>query len=337
MQRNLMHAVLGLALLAAPAGAGAEALNVSQLGAGVAIPFVTGIDLATKAVLTNAAGGDRRLHFDVINGDPGENWDVESFECTLTARETVEISFTSAEAEIVEMTTDGVAHAIGETSWIKFECDAVEGVKTQIGGDAGNDGRVSSNAARGVLWVTVQDADGNTVSDDALFADFTIFNYVTTSAASAPATAVQGGAFNDGDRKYTFDGFEYAKFPAANATNFHPPALLNDNFLLAFTLDGVTGAAPTVRVRVLWYDDDEHVEDDAFEFKCFDLVHYDEISPGLAALDTAGHMELIPVASALEPARPLVCYNHQDGKLKPCATSTSLFDRFPAPMLDTQL
>jgi hypothetical protein len=334
--KPLFHAVIAAALLGLAQGAGAEALNVSQLGAGVAIPFVTSPDIATKAVLTNAAGGDRRLHFDVINGDPNENWDVESFECTLTARETVEIVFSDG-ALFDDSSTQTPMEPISGGSWILFECDAVEGVKTQIGGDAGSDGRIASDASQGVLWVTVQDANGNTVSDDALFADFTIFNALNTSAASAPATAVQGGAFNDGDRKYTFDGFEYAKFPAANATNFHPPALLNDNFLLVFTLDGVTGAAPTVRVRVLWYDDDEHVEDDAFEFKCFEFVRYDQISPGLAALDTAGHMELIPVASALEPARPFVCYNHQDGKLKPCATSTSLFDRFPAPMLDTQL
>jgi hypothetical protein len=316
-------AVAGLSV-----GASAQQLNINELAAGVAIPFWTGTDVMTKAVLTNGAGGDRRLHFDVINGDPGESWDVESFNCDLTARETVEFKFTY----------DGVG---GST--IEFECDAIEGVDPEFGGDAGSDGEINSDAYRGVLWVSVQDSQSETVSENVLFADFTIIDMAAGEAASAPAVGIQGGANNDGDRNYEFDGTEYHKFAAASATNYHPP-VQHPGTLVIFTLDGVTGAAPGVRVRVLWYDDDEHVEDDAFFFQCFEKIDYQTIAPGLAALDTAGHMELIPVANAAtqEPARPFVCYNMQDAPaggttLRPCATSTSDFERTPPPSLDTQL
>jgi hypothetical protein len=329
----LLHGLLGLALLGVAHGAAASKFGLQELGSGVAIPFLTGPDLMTKAVLTNVAAADRVLHFDVINGDPGENWDVESFQCTLTAGETVEISFVGGDTWVGGSTNAGTD--FGGDSWIRFECDRVEGVNQEFGGDAGSDGTIASNASRGVLWVTVQNDHGHTLANNVLFADFSIFNLASGMAASSNAASVQGVS-NDGDRKYEFNGSEYLKFAAASATNFRAP-LGTESFLLIFTLDGVTGAPPTVRVRVLWYDDDEHVEDDAFEFKCFDLVHYEDIAPGLASLETAGHIELLPVPSALEPARPFVCYNYQDGTLRPCATSTSYFDRIPSPSLDTQL
>jgi hypothetical protein len=340
MRTQILALALALpfATLASPTGASAQALSIHELGAGVAIPFVTGDDLTTRAVLTNAAGGDRRLHFDVLNGDPGEKWEIESFHCTLSARETVEIVFTStlADASAGAFETDDLEWRKQNGAWISFECDAVEGRPQELAGDAGNDGQVLSNATRGVLWVTVQDADRNTLSENVLFADFTLLDTAAAHAASAQATAVQGGATNDGDRRYDFDGTEYAKLAAASATNFVTPAG-GENFLLAFTLDGRTGAAPTVRARVLWYDDDEHVEDDALQFDCFELIPYEQIAPGLATLDSAGHMELLPVESAQQPVRPLLCYNYQDGAMRPCATSTSTFDRDPEPALDTQL
>jgi hypothetical protein len=329
MKKVLMSALATMAVAGLAGGAFAQQLNINELGALQAIPFLTSSTVSTKAVLTNGAGGDRSLHFDVINGDPSENWDVESFQCDLTARETVEITFTN----------DGSGG-----SDITFECDAVEGVDIAFGGDAGSDGTISSDAERGVLVVTVQDALGATTSENVLFSDFTIYDSGSGEAASAPATSIQGAGANDGNRTYTFNGLEYAQFAAASATNYHPPAT-NGGQLLIFTLDGTTGAGPWVRVRVLWYDDDEHVEDDAFRFQCFDVVDYNTIAPGLAALDTAGHMELIPVADAatLSPVRPFTCYNMQEGPsgagstLRPCNTTTALFTRVPDPALDTQL
>lgn len=327
MKKALMSILATMAVAGLAGGAFAQQLNINELGALQAIPFLTSSTVSTKAVLTNGAGGDRALHFDVINGDPSENWDVESFECELTARETVEITFTNNNAG-------------GST--ITFECDAVEGVAENIGGDAGNPGTVLSDAEQGVLVVTVTDGAGATTSENVMFSDFTVYDSGSSEAASAPATSIQGGAMNNGDKKYDFDGMEYLQFAAASATNYHPPAT-NGGQLLIYTLDGTTGSGPFVRVRVLWYDDDEHVQDDAFTFQCFDLVSYSTISPGLAALATAGHMELIPVADTAtqSPARPFVCYNMQEGPsgagdtLRPCNTATSLFAGTAS--LDTQL
>jgi len=333
--RNVSRAVIGLFATMAVAGfagvASAQALNINALAAGVAIPFVTSVAtptsaLATTAVITNGSAASRTLHFDLINGDPNEFWEIQSWICTLTARETMEIVFTNDSSG---------------GSNVRFECDDVEG---QSGPPfAGNDGNVASEAERGVLWVTVENALGQTVGENILFADFTILDVVAGDAASAEAAGFQGGPVNNGDKKYDFNAVEYSRFPAALATNFQAPATW-DGRLLLFTLDGIPGLPPAVRARLLWYNDDEDFEDDAIDFKCMAFLRYSDIAPGLGALTTAGHMSIIPVTEPLSAIkRPLLCYNIQEAPLggstlRSCAQSTAAFIRpLPEPSLDTQL
>jgi hypothetical protein len=341
-----------VAALAAPVRAPAQ-LDIARLAAGLAIPYVTrGTGVMTSAVITNAASDSRTLHFDLLNGDSEENWEIQSWQCTLTARESVRIDFVY---ELVPGPPGG-SPWVGNTH-VRFECDAIEGV---IGPPyAGNDGDVFSDGQQGVLWVTVQNAAGQTLGENILFGDFTIIDPRVGAAASAPAAGFLGLAQNNGDNKYVFtpgDSFgglpaEYDGFPAALATNFLPPATYPGQ-LLAFTLDGIPGLAPAVRARVLWFNDDEAVEDSAFDFKCMEFIDYADIAPGLAALDTAGHIEILPVvhpgvlSSPIDDVRrPLVCYNLQDSPgggslLRPCAQSTARFANPPGqppPVLDTQL
>jgi hypothetical protein len=354
LKRFTMH------LAAATAGIvlAAQGVLADPVGAGVAIPFLTDITgVSTKILLTNLSGGDRVLYFDLLNGDPGEAWDSQSWQCTLTSGETVEILVKNdvfphtgtSESFTTTSLLEPVAPS-GNGSYVLFECDAREGVDPRFGGDAGNDGEILTEAERGVLWVTVQDGHGDTTAENVLTADFSIFDPIAGTAASAPAAHFPSFAgINNGDRAYSFfpaQPPEYAPFPSASATNYLPPASY-PGALLAFTLDGVTGAAPPVRARVLWYDDDEHVEDDAFTFECMDVIPYEDIAGGLAALDTAGHMEMVAVEVPGDRKRPFLCYNLQDAPaggttMRACARSSSFFvpsgaAPYATPVLDTQL
>jgi hypothetical protein len=347
---NLLASFFFASAVALAGHAGAQALNAFSLSAGLAIPFKTDLEsLRTSAVITNGASDERTLHFDLLNGDPEENWEVQSWQCTLTARETVQLLIVN----------DGQG---GST--INFECDAEEG--TMGAPFAGNDGVINSDAEQGVLWVTVQNAAGQTIGDNILFGDFTLEDTATGAAASAVAAGFGGTPLpNDGDKRYAFfpgapfgpnpEFPEYAPFPAVVATNYLPPASYPGR-LLVFTLDGVPGVPPQVRARVLWYNDDEDFEDDAFDFKCMDFLDYGAIAPGLAALTTAGHMEITPVLHPGEfpgtfddTKSPLLCYNIQDAPgggstMRPCAQSTSFYLNIDpvtgvarGALLDTQL
>jgi hypothetical protein len=333
-----MGLLAAVAVIGYAGGASAQ-LNIAELAAGVAIPFKTDNQgLSTEAVLTNGGAGDRTLHFDLLNGDPGEDCEVQSWVCTLTARETVSISFTN--------------DAAGGSS-VDFECDAIEGV--DVAPFAGNDGNINSDAEQGVLWVSIENTVGQTIYENILFADWTLVDTTSGEAASAPAAGFQGAtAGGNTDKVYVFDGTtEYSTFPAVLATNYNPPATWPGE-LLTFTLDTTAGVAPQVRARILWYNDDEDYEDDSIDFECFDVIDYNSIAPGLAALDSAGHMEIIPVThpgsfpGTFDDTRaPLLCYNLQDAPqggstLRPCNQSTAAFVKDPAnanvfPTLDTQL
>jgi hypothetical protein len=336
--RNGWMGLIAAVAVVGYAGVASAQLNIAELAAGVAIPFKTdSTSLSTEAVLTNGGSADRTVHFDLINGDPAEAWEVQSWVCTLTARETVQITFTNDAAG-------------GST--VTFECDAIEGL---VGPPfAGNDGTINSDAEQGVLWATIQNTVGQTIRENILFGDWTLIDTASGEAASAPAAGFQGFTGGNTDKVYVFDGAtEYSTFPAVLASNYLPPATYPGQ-LLVFTLDGVTGVAPQVRARILWYNDDEDFEDDSIDFKCFDVLDYNTIAPGLAALDSAGHMEIIPVthpgtfpATFDDTRAPLLCYNLQDAPgggstLRPCNQSTSAFvkdltDPNVFPQLDTQL
>ena len=361
---------MGLAAMfaAGSAGVASASLDITEVAAGVAIPFETsrdghrsdtkcvskcdGGEVFTQAVITNAGANDITLHFDLINGDSGRRkkggsdgfWESQSFTCDVTARETV----------LIEILEDG------DGSKVLFECDDPE--QNNDGdpngnagnGDAGNDGEVFSDASRGILWVTVQDSLGDTLAEDVLFADFTIVDTGRATAMSSFAAGFQGGSDPDGDNNYRFDGNDYVRFPTTQATNYLPPVEAPGE-LLVFTLDGYTGFAPDVRVNVLWYDDDERFEDDSFAFECMDWISYDEIADGLDELASAGHMELFPKATLVDPRGdgpvrvPFLCYNvqyptaalHEDhgshgwlgaATMRPCAKSAADFIRSSPPV-----
>jgi hypothetical protein len=159
-------------------------------------------------------------------------------------------------------------------------------------------------AANGILFIAAADpATGKTISEDLLFGDSVVVDTTLGQAYSFGAIPFQAGnGFNNGNKVYSFDGQEYAKFPSVVATNFIAPASdpttrINAELIL-FTLDGTTGnpTAPRVAVAGLGYNDDEVPFDFQWEFDCFDIVRLQDMSANFDQTflgSLSGHLQLV--------------------------------------------
>ena len=306
--------LLSLALYALPAAAdvppggggtsGGLNLNLDEMAAALALPVLTGaqgpntikdtpgdVIIRTPSAInlltiTNGKSHPVLLRVDVISGDPtgpggGDTWQSDSFDCFLTGRET----------------TTALVVRSGAGSNIFMECSTPLGLV--------NDNKfVAAKAANGIFWAAAADpVTGKTISEDVLFGDAVVVDVQRGMALSFGAIPFQAGhGFNNGNKVYSFDGEEYAKWPGAVVTNFIAPngtASTPRAELILFTLDGTTGnpTAPRVSVAGLAYNDDEVAFDFQHEFDCFDVVGLANLSlnftqPFLGSL--SGHLQLVP-------------------------------------------
>ena len=309
------------AVLAAVAAAGltagaasAQNLDLDEMAAALALPVLTGgqppntikftngdVILGDNAALnlltiTNGKAQPVLLRVDVISGDPagpggGDTWQSDSFDCFLTGRET----------------TTALVIANGAGSIIFMECSTPLGLV--------NDNKfVAARAANGIFWVAAADpANGKTISEDVLFGDAVVIDTVLGQAFSFGAIPFQAGnGFNNGNKVYSFDGEEYAKWPGVVATNFIAPRGVAAGIppmgpplpgikaeLVLFTLDGTTGnpTAPRVSLAGLAYNDDEVAFDFQHEFDCFDVISLTDMSLNFEQSflgSLSGHLQLVP-------------------------------------------
>ncbi len=271
--------VLGAAMLAAPARAN---LQLDEMAAALALPFLAGPAVTTEIVVTNGLAEGITLQVLVINGDEGEEWDTASFACRVTARETTWFVIT-------DRGEDGGA--------IDFECSTTDADADSAPEDLNLARRELIDARSGIFFVSVAQL-GQTVSKNAIFGDATIFDALAGDAFSVGAIAFQGiDALNqDGDLQFRFDGLEYAEFPASLATDFLAPDASTTAELILFTLDGTADFTPVpIELRVLFYNDDETERDASFDFDCFAILPLNQIDPRLsfAGLGSrAGHITL---------------------------------------------
>ncbi len=274
-------------------------LDLSEMGALLAVPFVTaGADgtngsesvqtllenTLTEVVVTNGLAEAVTLHINIVNGDAGEKWQTQSLDCFVTARETTHFVFRS----------DGAG---GST--LEYEC-SVTGATAASSPDALGQARTEPLvAAKGIMVIALEQG-GLTVSRNALFGEATVIDSAAGMAWSAPALSFQGldPLSQDGDRQYRFNGLEYSTFPASLATNFLAPNPWRTTELLLFSLDGTADVTPvSVSLRVFFYDDDETERDAKLDFDCFDIVTLESIDPRLTEANlgsTAGHLTLTP-------------------------------------------
>ncbi len=308
---KLTQLTLALALLALTAvPAGAQNLDLDEMAAALALPILTGghgpnliknstgdvvipgPTAITLATVTNGKSTPVLLRVDAISGDPtnpgfgGDTWQSDSFDCLLTGRETTTFLFLPAPQ------IDG--------SFVYVECST----------PFGTDGPLADNkvlglrTANGIAYMAVADPNtGKVISEDVVFGDAVVIDTAAAQAYSFGAIPFQAGnGANDGNKVYRFDGNEYAKFPAALATNFIAPAANRINAeLILFTLDGTTGnpTVPRVALAGLGYDDDETPFDFQWEFDCFDVVSLTDMSINFAQVflgSLSGHLQLVPQA-----------------------------------------
>ena len=247
-------ALLGALLAGLLAGTQAEAetLDIEQLGAALALPFITGgagvagnDDAVTLTTITNGRNAPVTLLIDVINGDPspsGELCSSLSVQCSLTGRETALFVFSPN----------------GSGATLDVECTDL---------DSGNVENVakSLDAQNGILFVAV--ADGGTsapISEDLLLGDAVVVDFEDDSAYAFGAIAFQAGSGqNDGNKVYRFDGVEYAQFPRSLVGG-------GDEVIL-FTLDFTVGQPAPPRARLGSIAIDGSVDGGAL-FECFDIL-----------------------------------------------------------------
>jgi hypothetical protein len=284
--------------------AGAQNLEVDEMAAALSLPVITGgqrpntlkgsrgsalIDDDTAVTLdtvTNGRSTSVLLRVDVISGDPADarssdRWQSDSFDCLLKAHQTATFVFTP----------DGAG------SMMQVTC----ATPLAASGPFADNKLLGLRAANGILFVAAADpATGKTISQDVLFGGAVVVDIMRGQVFRLSAIPFQAGTgHNDGNKVYSFDGQEYARFPAVLATNFIAPDPQRIHAeLILFTLDGTTAnsQAPRVALAGLGYNDDEAQFDFQWEFDCFDIVQFEDMSPNftqdvLGSL--SGHLQLV--------------------------------------------
>jgi hypothetical protein len=257
--------------------ASASNLDLDEIGSLLVLPVITGglTGGSTTAVTVTNAGGDVRLHLNVISGDSEDSWKSQDFGCDVTASETVLFYFEPGDFG---------------GSFVTYECDGDVTLRSPL------------YARNGVMVVTTENPNtGDTINPNQIFGDSVVLDYRDSVAYSVGAIPFQGIAPGPGvgDRQYRFDNVEYTQFPSAVATNFIAPNLSIDASLILFTLDGTTGRenTPEAGVTIRFYNDDEVQYSSSHFFDCFDIVDLAEIDERFkedALGSSAGHLILTP-------------------------------------------
>jgi len=307
-----LAALVAAGLGAAPARA-ADSLNVGEVAAALAFPYLTGAggvadipdgeiqlseeiylhslpQIETVMTITNALSTPVVLKFVAIDGDPDGTWGTQSFECYVTGRETT---------QIVVREDRGMA-----TAWL--ECNNPNNVAPV---EAVEERKELLIGKRGILFVSLEDpGTGEKLVENAIFGDWAMLNFgglekdlvaydYRLAADSDWAFGAEAIGFqacngtNNGPDLFAFDGQEYSKFPSVVAANFVAPDEFDadasrplfvprtEAALILFTLDGLQGVAPPVSVEGFFFDDDEVERDYDYKFECMDIVRLSTIDP----------------------------------------------------------
>jgi hypothetical protein len=259
--RNLIVGVVVAMLLSTGVYAGSD---LNEVGAFLVYPTILAaraddarmggmVRLETFVTSTNAGPDDVIAHVSYINGD----WDDDyqycyecDFEIPLTGNDT--------ETLVISKGDYGVTHITAEDLYLDMTCPW----------------------PFGMLVVSLEDEDGNTLSDNVLLGEEVVVNYARGAAFSIPAIPFQGNT-NDGDREFEFDDAEYGKMPRIIAADFLAPWYDSPNnaFLSLFTLGFERQFPPLVDCSVIGFDADEHPFSSSFQFGCWTYFDLCDVSP----------------------------------------------------------
>jgi hypothetical protein len=293
---GILAAVVAVGLQAGTASAN---LDLSELGASLATPVITGAGGAaggfavTYTTITNASNAGINLHINVVNGDPGGLWSSSSFDCWLSAHETTLFVFVPTGPT---------------TSQAFYECSEIGAGPTSTLDRLNIQTSTAFNHATGIMFVAVEKGDPLVTSlSNVVLGDWVTIDYARGTAYSAEAISFQGKTAvgpKAEDQVYQFDGLEYAAFPSVLATNFIAPvgpkaAPQLKAELVLFTLDGSIANTPVpVKFAFDYYNDDERKRDGIKAFDCFAVIDLLDLSPNFEDRflgSAVGHLVMTPV------------------------------------------
>jgi hypothetical protein len=282
--RSIKTFLAGLttALLLASGSASFAGSDLNEVGALLVYPAIATYDvlgatgLETFVTITNAGSLPVIAHVSYINGDKNDS--KYCYECDFE----VPLTGNDTETLTVQFGPTGIQIASEDTP-LSFSCPWKQGM----------------------MVVALQDAFGNTITDNVLLGEQVVVDYVAGSAFSIPAVPFQGGDGGNGDRTYSFDDNEYGKMPRIVAADFLAPRIADvksRTVLTLFTLDFDRQFPPLTDCSVTGYDANEHPFSASFQFGCWGVTDLCDISPefchpnlGLysgALADTHGWLQL---------------------------------------------
>ncbi|MCP3939801.1 MAG: hypothetical protein GY708_31045, partial [Actinomycetia bacterium] len=208
--RSIKNLVAGLAMaLLVTTGAFAGS-DLNEVGAALVFPLVVSLDESptvpgtgvweTYATITNASIEPVFVHLSMINGDADD--DEYCYECDFT------IPLSGNDTEMLVLRNDAVGGTV---------------IEAEPDGFGFNYFQHSCPISFGMLVATLEDADGNAVTDNVLLGEEVLVNYDEGFALSVPAVSFQGQNGGDGNRRFGFDDIEYGKLPRIIATDFIAP------------------------------------------------------------------------------------------------------------------
>ncbi|MCP3994385.1 MAG: hypothetical protein GY722_04865, partial [bacterium] len=243
--------------------------DLNEVGAALVYPLVIALDdspiipgggpYETYATITNASEDAVFAHISLINGDSDD--DEYCYECDFT------IPLSGNDTEMLILRNDAVGGTV-----IEGEPD----------GNGLNYFQHSCPISFGMLVVTLENAAGDSVTDNVLLGEQVLVNYNFGFAMSIPAISFQGQNGGNGDRKFGFDDVEYGKLPRIIATDFIAPNLAPNRIradLALFTLNFRRQFPPFVDCSVTGFDADENPFSRSIQFGCWDIFELQDISP----------------------------------------------------------
>jgi hypothetical protein len=269
-------------LLAVAAIPGLAGTNLNEVGAVLVYPVIVSTPgQETFVTVTNAGPSAVVAHVAYINGDStpidegGAGYCYEcDFDLPLTASDT--------ETLVVSEGVNGISIE-SEDSGLSLSCPF----------------------PFGMIVITIEDGDGEVMTENVLLGEEVVVNYELGTAYSIPAIPFQGSNGGNADRVLRFDDQEYAKLPRIVATDFLAPDLDNAGddvsaALALFTLGFERQFPPVVDCSVIGYDAHENPFSTSFQMGCWGMTDLCVISPefcypnlGLfGTLDTHGWLVL---------------------------------------------
>jgi hypothetical protein len=256
--RNLKTAIAGLALAMLLVPGASAGTDLNEVGALLVYPLIMATNagpmarVETLATITNAGPFDRIAHVSYINGDSTDSVNYCN-ECDFP------ILLTGNDTETLVITNEGSGtHIWAEDSAIDVSCPWT----------------------KGMLVVSLENEDEETLLDNVLLGEEVVINYQDGSAFSIPAIPFQGGTGNV-DRVYEFNDAEYLRMPRIVAADYLAPHVDNtgNTLLSLFTLGFERRFPPLVDCSVTGWDAHENSVSASFQFGCWAITDICSISP----------------------------------------------------------